>query len=1236
MLKLSSAAGTIISLSLVLAGCGSDQWNRDGRDAALSVLTPRAPAPAEVVRSSKVFFSGRSSAASGGRVTVTAIDGQNRTHTCATTIRSDQTWSCTQQLADGGYTWTAQIATPGFSSAGIDFVVRTRGLAAPTSDQTPSPTRDSLPILTGTSSVVSEDEDNDEDDIVSLFVSENGKVICTIRSVTYDQWACPLSTKLADGAHLLTAVIKKDGSTSAMSNPDRFVVKTSIGAPTMDQVPTPSNVTQPVLSGHGEPGAVLSVTDAGTLLCAATVSAGGSWTCTPATLKDGTHTASATQQDAAGNVSRAVTVTFVIDTRPVGAPTLDALKSPTAEPRVTFSGTGEEGDQVSVVDTFLHTHCSGRVDNTARWSCSPADPLDDGDYVLAAFQVNPVGNKSGPSAPQLLSVRTLNAPLFTAPRSPTREPTPLLTGTLDGAAARSALSVAVLDGERQVCSGAVDPTGGWSCHPQDAASLPDGTYLLVARLTDGKGHFSGVSMARVLVVDRTPPKAPVLDQPASPTRKHLPVLSGTAEAASAVTVTDADSAATLCETSANGQGAFNCKPNRGLTAGSHQFSATATDAAGNVSLPAAPVGVTISDVVPPPPTIDSPADGSEVENSRPVLTGRTAAATTVQVTLDGAIYEAQVAPDGTWTLLPSAELSFGPHQVSAAAIDADQNVSDPAQSAFKTVESGVARGGCSSGGATWPLVAFAMFLASLPRRRVRGLALLAAVALPVAARAQTTSMDVSLFRPAAGGDGFAAVEGARPPLPGEQRFEVRTWTDYAVHPLTFRSQLGSDDVLVRSRTGGWLALQAHLLGPLSVSAQLPVTYSQQGDLSNLPPSSRGPSSLLGGFGDLRLTPRLALLRQEWAGIDLATQLSLEFPTARGRTLTDDGRVRAEGLLAIGRRLVESGRGDLDLLGNAFLRLRPPHELLDVKTGNEAGLRAGIGYLPPRSRAWLPRRVYAEMEARTFLRAGFAAGTSPAEWRVGTTVCPVRGVAVDLAGGGALTDGVGAPRARFLFGVGWSPSACNENVASLRPFVRPAPLPVQVFSEALSCPPVPSDPKVVQAAYVPEPPADRDGDGVPDSDDSCPDQPGPVANYGCPIDARQMVTVSATRVEILEQVRFDTNRATIKPQSHKLLDQVAGVLLSHPDLLLVQVEGHTDDRGSALRNIVLAQSRAEAVAAYLESKGVPAERLRAVGFGQGRPIATNASTAGRATNRRVAFTVLQTRSRVIEAGRPPDS
>src|SRR5713101_6173363 len=347
----------------------------------------------------------------------------------------------------------------------------------------------------------------------------------------------------------------------------------------------------------------------------------------------------------------------------------------------------------------------------------------------------------------MLSVRTLNAPFFDVLKSPTRNATPLFSGTLSSqtssiatlfaAAAQAALSVAVVNGETPLCSGTVDSTGRWSCRPQKA--LSDGSYLLVAVLTDGKGHFSGPSMARAVVIDTTPPNAPVLDLLASPSRKHRPVLSGTAEAASAVTVTDAGTGAALCEASANGAGAFSCRPERELAAGIHQFSATATDAAGNVSLPAVPVGVTISDVAPPPPTIDSPADGSEVEDSRPVLAGRTAAGTTVQVTLDGAVYAAQVAPDGQWSLLPSAALPFGSHHVSAAAIDGDQNMSEPAQSTFSTVESGVARGGCSSGGTPWPLLAVAAFLAVLPRRRARALALLAAVALPVAARAETAS-----------------------------------------------------------------------------------------------------------------------------------------------------------------------------------------------------------------------------------------------------------------------------------------------------------------------------------------------------------------------------------------------------------------------------------------------------------------------------------------------------------------
>jgi outer membrane protein OmpA-like peptidoglycan-associated protein len=166
-------------------------------------------------------------------------------------------------------------------------------------------------------------------------------------------------------------------------------------------------------------------------------------------------------------------------------------------------------------------------------------------------------------------------------------------------------------------------------------------------------------------------------------------------------------------------------------------------------------------------------------------------------------------------------------------------------------------------------------------------------------------------------------------------------------------------------------------------------------------------------------------------------------------------------------------------------------------------------------------------------------------------------------------------------------------------------------------------------------ADRDGDGVPDEDDTCPEQARPAENRGCPMGTRHLVIVSRSKLEILEQVRFETGRARIEPDSFPVLDQVAEVLRSHPDLLLLRIEGHTDDRGSAFGNLVLSQARADAVAAYLDRKGVARDRLQPVGYGLARPIASNATAIGRAANRRVAFTILRTRSHSIDAERPSD-
>ncbi len=102
---------------------------------------------------------------------------------------------------------------------------------------------------------------------------------------------------------------------------------------------------------------------------------------------------------------------------------------------------------------------------------------------------------------------------------------------------------------------------------------------------------------------------------------------------------------------------------------------------------------------------------------------------------------------------------------------------------------------------------------------------------------------------------------------------------------------------------------------------------------------------------------------------------------------------------------------------------------------------------------------------------------------------------------------------------------------------------------------------------------------------------------------------------LDGVNFDFNSATIRPESKALLDQVANLLIGKPDWAIT-LEGHTDNIGTSAFNKTLSQQRAEAVKSYLASKGVPADRLNATGFGFDKPVASNDGEAGRSQNRRV--------------------
>jgi len=158
-----------------------------------------------------------------------------------------------------------------------------------------------------------------------------------------------------------------------------------------------------------------------------------------------------------------------------------------------------------------------------------------------------------------------------------------------------------------------------------------------------------------------------------------------------------------------------------------------------------------------------------------------------------------------------------------------------------------------------------------------------------------------------------------------------------------------------------------------------------------------------------------------------------------------------------------------------------------------------------------------------------------------------------------------------------------------------------------------------------PDPDNDGDGILDKEDKCPNEPGPPDSpqgKGCPRKYSLVkINRDKKRIEIKQKVHFQTARYRILPKSYGLLNQVAQVLKDYPKMK-ISIEGHTDSRGSDRYNQQLSENRAGAVREYLEDKGgIDPGRLSSVGHGEAKPIASNRTARGRASNRRVEFKIV---------------
>ncbi|HUH04879.1 MAG TPA: OmpA family protein [Kofleriaceae bacterium] len=198
-----------------------------------------------------------------------------------------------------------------------------------------------------------------------------------------------------------------------------------------------------------------------------------------------------------------------------------------------------------------------------------------------------------------------------------------------------------------------------------------------------------------------------------------------------------------------------------------------------------------------------------------------------------------------------------------------------------------------------------------------------------------------------------------------------------------------------------------------------------------------------------------------------------------------------------------------------------------------------------------------------------------------------------------------------------------------------------------------------------PDPDNDGDGILDIDDLCPDDPEDFDGFedgdGCPdpdndrdrildeddqcpgVDGQPREETAETwnnfedddgcpdrgttyfddgKLVALENIYFEYNSARIKPISYGILDAIATTMELNPDITRIEVQGHTDERGSDSYNLRLSQARAESVVAYLVGKRIPAARLQAQGYGERVPLDRRSNQEAWAKNRRVEFLILK--------------
>ena len=138
-----------------------------------------------------------------------------------------------------------------------------------------------------------------------------------------------------------------------------------------------------------------------------------------------------------------------------------------------------------------------------------------------------------------------------------------------------------------------------------------------------------------------------------------------------------------------------------------------------------------------------------------------------------------------------------------------------------------------------------------------------------------------------------------------------------------------------------------------------------------------------------------------------------------------------------------------------------------------------------------------------------------------------------------------------------------------------------------------------------------------------DPPPPPPKPKVVVEKPKRVVVEDNKIVINEKIQFDLDKATIKPESDSLLQEIIKVIKENPHIKKIAIEGHTSSVGSDKYNLKLSDKRAKAVQDYLVTKGeLPKEMFTAKGFGESKPIAEESTEEGKEKNRRVEFNITE--------------